>query len=105
MKRFVLERLVDVSGVSGTGIIGEGVLSEIKNHPMPVAFFWSGDRPTIQIYPSMEILEAIHGHDGATRVVWLDGPFEFHCKICHGETDDTYCVEHDGICPQCLREN
>lgn len=101
MKRFVLERHEDISGVSGTGIIGEGVKSEVKNHPMPVVFFWLGDKPTTGLYPNMETLVAIHGHNGSTVVHWIDGPLEDHCESCHV----AYCVEHGSICPRCLRES
>jgi len=30
------------------------------------------DRPSIAIYESIEDLEEIHGHDGATVVQWID---------------------------------
>lgn len=68
MLRFELHRDRDVSGVSGTGVIADGVyfpdgLTIVR---------WRGRWPSTVIWPSMEGLLAVNGHDGATRVVWLD---------------------------------
>ncbi|MBE9508618.1 MAG: hypothetical protein IMY86_11280 [Chloroflexi bacterium] len=68
MRRFVLYRGEDESGVSGVGVVAEGVL--FSNGKCVLA--WVTDRPSIAIYESIEDLEEIHGHDGATVVQWID---------------------------------
>lgn len=69
MRLFELHRDIDESGVSGTGKVTQGVqfddgqvcmlwLTALKGYP--------------QVYPHIERVLEIHGHDGKTRVVWLD---------------------------------
>lgn len=68
MQTFTLERDTDVSGVSGTGTVADGVV-----FPDGVAVIrWRGDRQSTVVWPSIEDVEAIHGHNGATRIVWKD---------------------------------
>lgn len=63
---FQLERDVDVSGISGTGTVADGVV-----FPDGVCVIrWRGDRQSTVVWPSIEDVEAIHGHGGATRIVW-----------------------------------
>lgn len=68
MRRFVLNRSVDVSGVSGTGVVVEGV--EFTDGT--VAIKWLGDRPSMVFWNNMEDAIGIHGHNGLTTVEWLD---------------------------------
>ncbi len=68
MRRFVLDRKRDVSGVSGTGHVAEGV--EFSDGT--VAMRWRGDAPSTNVYPSIEAVQRTHGHGRATRVLWLD---------------------------------
>lgn len=68
MRRFELHRKIDVSGISGTGVVAEGVLWSDGT----VSVRWRGARPSIVFWGSFEDVEAIHGHNGATEVVWLD---------------------------------
>lgn len=69
-RRFVLRRIEDVSGVSGTGIVAEGV--EFSNGV--VALQWTSAFPTSVVFHQrgMESVEKVHGHGGLTEVVWLD---------------------------------
>lgn len=69
-RRFVLERTEDVTGVSGTGTVAEGVL--FSNGV--VALHWTSAFPTSVVFHhrGMESVEHVHGHSGATRIVWLD---------------------------------
>lgn len=67
-KRFYLERKEDVSGLSGTGIVAEGI--EFINGL--VAMSWLSAHPGINIYPSIRQIEELHGHQGRTVVVWID---------------------------------
>ncbi|GAA0695206.1 hypothetical protein GCM10010193_57430 [Kitasatospora atroaurantiaca] len=68
MRRFVLDRAVDVSGVSGTGLVAEGVLFSAGTAVVQ----WLGDRPSTVVWPSLEMAESIHGHGGATTIRWVD---------------------------------
>lgn len=68
MRRFVLERSQDVSGVSGTGQVVEG----IQFSDGVVAIRWMVELTSTAIYNSIDELVAIHGHDGATQLVWVD---------------------------------
>lgn len=69
LKRFHLERLKDISGISGCGRIAEGVVfSDTKE----CVVHWLGQRPCINIYHSVEDALFIHGHSGSTQIVWDD---------------------------------
>lgn len=68
MRRFQFQRNEDETGISGTGIVAEGVvLSSGK-----VVVNWLTKYPTISIYDSMADAQFLHGHDGKTVTVWLD---------------------------------
>ena len=67
-RRFRLIRHHDVSGVSGTGPVAEGV----QFTDGAVALRWYGDYPTTTVWDAIESVIAIHGHAGATEVEWLD---------------------------------
>ena len=64
-RRFTLVRDVDVSGVSGTGIVADGVIWPDGT----VSVRWRGERPSIVHWQSLDDVKAIHGHNGATRIV------------------------------------
>lgn len=69
-RTFRLIRDEDVSGVSGTGTVADGVLWPDGT----VSVRWRGRYPSIVHWrEGMEAVEAIHGHDGRTRVEW-DAP-------------------------------
>ena len=69
MKRFLLVRDEDVSGVSGTGAVAEGVMFSTGK----CVLAWTTRFRSVAVYDSLGELEAIHGHDGRTRVFWVDG--------------------------------
>jgi hypothetical protein len=68
MKAFILHRNEDVSGVSGIGVVAEGVqFTDGK-----VALRWiTGEHRSTVLWDSVESVEKIHGHDGRTMVIWL----------------------------------
>lgn len=72
MRRFVLARDVDITGVSGTGVIVWG----IEWPDLTVSYRWNTHTSTTCIASSIADVKTIHGHDGATRVVWLDNDHE-----------------------------
>lgn len=71
IRRFELHRTEDVSGVSGTGVVAEGVVFTDD----VVALRWRSAWPTSVVFHDrgIEAVEAVHGHGGATQIVWLDG--------------------------------
>ncbi|HEY5811404.1 MAG TPA: hypothetical protein VIT23_01975 [Terrimicrobiaceae bacterium] len=71
-RRFFLQRSEDLSGVSGLGRVAYGV-----QFPDGTATIrWNGQPRCTGIYSSMDDLIAIHGHEGRTVVVWIDGNSE-----------------------------
>jgi len=63
---FRLVRSEDVSGISGTGTVADGVV-----FPDGVAVLrWRTAGGSTAVYNSVEDVERIHGHDGRTRLVW-----------------------------------
>lgn len=70
MRRFRLVREEDVSGVSGTGVVAEGVVFSVGN----IALSWCSPYRSVTIYESLADLQAVHGHEGRTRIEWLDPP-------------------------------
>jgi len=68
MRRFVLERDVDATGISGTGLVAEGVQFSTGW----CAMIWLGAYFSAVIYPNVEHVLQIHGHQGTTRLVWMD---------------------------------
>ncbi len=69
LRAFELHRDADVSGVSGTGIVAGGV----QFPDGVVALRWYSAWPTSVVFhdKGIESVEAVHGHDGRTRIVWL----------------------------------
>jgi hypothetical protein len=67
-RKFVLYRTEDESGVSGTGIIAEGV--QFSTNKSVIS--WISETPSIEVYDSIEEIERIHGHNGKTVIRWID---------------------------------
>lgn len=68
MRRFILYRDTDVSGYSGTGVVVEG----IQFSDGSCAMRWRSDKKSTVVWDNIQDLVAVHGHDGASRLVWLD---------------------------------
>lgn len=68
MRRFELHRDVDPTNVSGTGIVADGVVWDDGK----VCLRWRGRHRSIVMWDNVNAIIAIHGHDGGTRLVWLD---------------------------------
>lgn len=68
MRRFNFVRHTDVSGVSGVGTVAEG----IEFHDGQVVMSWFGRLHTMVVAPNIAAIIEIHGHGGASEVVWLD---------------------------------
>jgi hypothetical protein len=72
LQTFFLYRWEDVSGVSGTGVVAEGV--RFGNGKCAVT--WRGPVKSVTIYDSVEDLVRIHLHGGKTGLFWLGSPLD-----------------------------
>ena len=68
MKRFYLQRNEDASGVSGLGNVAEGCQFDTGW----CALTWLTGKSAMSWYPDIETIVAIHGHEGRTKVMWVD---------------------------------
>jgi hypothetical protein len=67
--RFVLRRRKDVSGISGLGDVADGVLWPDGT----ASVRWRGEHPSAVFWDRGRVsVEFIHGHQGATEVVFVD---------------------------------
>lgn len=69
LRLFQLIRREDETGVSGTGVVAEGVVFTDGT----VAMRWLSDLTSTAIYQSITDLESIHGHGGKTYIRWVRG--------------------------------
>lgn len=67
-RRFFLKRNKDISGLSGTGYVAEGV--QFMDGTCVIK--WTTETSAIGIYHSYVELIHIHGHGGATEIEWVD---------------------------------
>lgn len=67
MRTFELHRDSDASGISGTGVVAEGI--EFGDGAVVLRWVAGTHRSTV-CWDSIADVVAIHGHGGATRVVW-----------------------------------
>ena len=74
MRHFVLVRTQDVSGVSGTGVVAEGVVFDDGR----VVMRWlTNGVHAIVIHKNVENLLKIHGHGGKTVLRWIDSEGDY----------------------------
>ncbi|TXH09063.1 MAG: hypothetical protein E6R04_09290 [Spirochaetes bacterium] len=64
----MLNRHEDATGTSGTGIVAEGVCFSNGK----VALHWLSHYGAVNVYDSMQVTEGIHGHEGKTKIEWID---------------------------------
>ena len=71
MRRFYLVRHEDPSGVSGTGVVAQGV--EFDSGWVALQFD-PGILGVETIYPYRDMADMylLHGHRGRTEIVWID---------------------------------
>lgn len=72
VRRFVLDRREDLTGCSGTGIVAEGVQFSDGSCTVRWGLGEAGFSTTTD-HESITSVQSIHGHDGRTVVMWLDG--------------------------------
>lgn len=101
MRFFELHRSEDESGVSGTGVVAEGVV--FWNGKCALA--WKTEHTSVAIYDDIETLEKIHGHDGKTQVVFRAAmKVKSTCPVCGGSGyTDLNTQEGNFVtpCPEC----
>jgi hypothetical protein len=69
MRRFELHRDVDESGISGTGVVAEGV--EFSDGTVVLKWIVGAHRSTV-LWESLAAVHAIHGHGGKTKICPID---------------------------------
>ena len=68
LQQFYLHRKTDVSGISGTGVIAHGVILPSGS----VVMEWVTTHGSIAIYKSINEIQAVHGHNGQTEIIYVD---------------------------------
>ncbi len=68
MRRFLLVRDRDLTGVSGTGVVAEGT---VFTDGLSV-LHWLREPFATGVYQSLADVIAVHGHEGATQVEFID---------------------------------
>lgn len=68
-RRFHLYRHEDETGVSGTGVVAEGI--PYQDGHVSMRWCVQPARSTT-IYRSHGDVATIHGHDGKTEIIWID---------------------------------
>lgn len=71
MKRFHLVRNEDETGISGTGVVTDG----IEFSDGSVVMKWNTETTSLALYRSMEDVITIHGHGGKTQVEYTNEDF------------------------------
>mgnify|MGYP003405328378 FL=1 len=111
MQPFWLVRDEDVSGTSGTGMVAEGVMFSNGWCSM----HWLSKYTSVAYYQSVAELEAIHGHNGKTRVVWQYPKLKFegvnaswayglaNCGGCKELVHDYWFIDDKPIGRCCLQ--
>jgi hypothetical protein len=70
IRPFYLMRHSDVNGLSGTGVVAVGVVwPNGKAHMQWISF-----KSSFEMHDSVEALIDIHGHSGATELIYGDPP-------------------------------
>jgi hypothetical protein len=69
-RRFRLVRHEDPSGVSGLGIVANGV--QFPDGNVAVRWCCPDLPPSTAVWDSIEAVMAVHGHGGKTVLEWID---------------------------------
>ncbi len=100
-RTFHLQRDADITGASGTGHVADGVVWPDGT----VTIRWRGERASTVNWNNLDDAETVHGHGGATRIVFDDGHFADYSDFPQalellGElTDPDDCwFDHNGGC-------
>ena len=76
-RTFRVQRDQDITGVSGTGVVANGctfpdgtTVVRWRELPQDHPNYLRGVRATTVVFPNVEAVEALHGHNGATHLAW-----------------------------------
>jgi len=75
-RRFYLVRHEDITGISGTGVVAEGI--EFSDGLVVMRWLPAGTsrpevvKPTTVLHDDIDSVIGLHGHNGATQVEWVD---------------------------------
>lgn len=67
-RRFKVMRKNDISGMSGTGHVADGVVF----YDGTTVVYWRTETASMVVFKNIEALLTIHGHGGSTSVEWVD---------------------------------
>lgn len=81
---FHLQRHTDITGVSGTGRVADGVIWPDG----ATTIRWRGDRPSTVHWDHIAHAKAVHGHGGATEIVLDDNPRDRLARIAEAHSKD-----------------
>ena len=68
MRRFILFRIKDATGVSETGVVAEGT---VFTDGLSV-IHWLREPYAMSVYPTLNDVIAVHGHEGGTQLHFID---------------------------------
>ena len=68
MRRFILFRIKDATGVSGTGVVAEGT---VFTDGLSV-IHWLREPYSMGVYPTLNDVIAIHEHEGGMQLHFID---------------------------------
>ena len=68
MRRFVLIRAEDLTGVSGTGEVAEGTVFRSGL----AVIRWLQEPYALGVYQNLEDVLSVHGHEGRTQLQFID---------------------------------
>lgn len=93
-RRFILRRYEDHSGLSGAGDVAEGVVFSLTAHEQAQGITdgaatvrWLTEWPTSVVFHDRGLASAVHlhGHNGATRLIFLDPPDDGSVGYAYGD--------------------
>jgi hypothetical protein len=87
LRRFHLRRLEDETGISGTGLVTDG----IEFNDGTVIMTWNTETTSLAVYKNIQDVITIHGHGGKTVVEWADDEFfAVFAPFMHGSDAEAY---------------
>ncbi len=81
-----MQRNTDVTGVSGTGRVVEGVILDDSRFVMT----WLGDNPSCVIHQNLESAIKVHGHEGSSIFISSPEEEEYPKRYVLNHTKDMY---------------
>ena len=82
-RRFLLYRKIDETGISGAGVVAEGIQWTCGK----CSLCWLTDVSSVAVYDSLDDVIAIHGHGGKTIIAWLEPLDERKDDFCRGQSN------------------